>query len=183
MSPAPSPATHPFLVHAAKLRRELGTRWHEVRRGSLPDLVCSGSAVPEEAEVEADVVLESILGGVAVTGTVRAPWRGSCRRCLAPAAGQVEVAVREHFTEDGDGEETYPLRDGEVDLEPLVRDAVLLDLPQAPLCRPDCRGLCPSCGADRNEQPCSCQPPRDERWAALDSLRPPSEDPGSGQPG
>ncbi|HZU78781.1 MAG TPA: DUF177 domain-containing protein [Acidimicrobiales bacterium] len=182
MSPATSSTTRPFLVHAAKLRKELGSRWHEVRRGVLPDLVVTGSAVPDEAEVEADVVLESVLGGVAVTGTVRAPWQGSCRRCLAPARGELAVAVREHFTEDGDGEETYPLHDGEVDLEPLVRDAVLLELPQAPLCRADCRGLCPICGADRNEQACTCEPPRDERWAALDALRPPSEDPG-GAPG
>ena len=164
-------AHRPFLVHATKLRRAMGTRWHEVRRGVVEDLACSGSAVPADAEVEADVVLEAIVGGVAVTGTVRAPWAGSCRRCLAPATGELALPVREHFTEGGDGEETYPLADGEVDLEPLVRDAVLLELPQAPLCRPDCLGLCPTCGANRNEEPCSCVAPRDERWAALDVLR------------
>ncbi|MHB8682666.1 MAG: YceD family protein [Acidimicrobiales bacterium] len=163
--------TGPFVVHTAKLRKSLGTRWHEVRRGAIEGLACSGSAVPAGAEAEADVVLESVLGGVAVSGSVRAPWSGSCRRCLAPASGLVEVRVREHFTEGGDGEETYPLASGEVDLEPMVRDAVLLDLPQAPLCRPDCLGLCPWCGANRNEEACSCQAPRDERWAALDVLR------------
>jgi uncharacterized protein len=168
----------PFVVHAAKLRQHLGTRWHEVRRGPIEDLACSGSAVPEDAEVEADVVLESVLGGVAVSGTVRAPWAGSCRRCLEPAAGVLAVPVREHFTEGGDGEDTYPLHDGDVDLEPLVRDAVLLELPQAPLCRPDCQGLCPTCGADRNVGPCGCAAPRDLRWAALDALR--SDAPPSG---
>lgn len=160
----------PFLVHSAQLRRQVGTRWHEVRHGVLDDLACSGSAVPEGAEVEADVVLESVVGGVAVAGTVRAPWAGTCRRCLEPASGTLVVPVREHFTEGGDGEDTYPLHDGEVDLEPMVRDAVLLELPQAPLCVAECRGLCPQCGVNRNEETCACQPERDERWAALDVL-------------
>lgn len=171
MVTVPVTASRPFVVHAAKLLRQLGSRWHEVRRGVVDDLACSGSAVPAGAEVEADVVLESVIGGVAVTGTVRAQWTGTCRRCLEPATGSVEVAVREHFTRGGDGEETYPLDDGEVDLEPMVRDAVLLELPQAPLCREGCLGLCPLCGSDRNVEPCDCEPPADPRWAALDVLR------------
>ncbi|MHB8329537.1 MAG: YceD family protein [Acidimicrobiales bacterium] len=126
-------AGRPFVVHVAKLRRAVGTRWHEVRRGVLDDLACSGSAVPEHAEVEADVVLESVMGGVAAAGTVGAPWAGGCRRCLASATGTLLVRVREHYTAGGEGEDTYRLGDGEVDLEPLVRDAVLLELPQAPL--------------------------------------------------
>jgi len=161
----------PFVVHAARLRRQIGSRWHEVRRGVIADLACSGSAVPEGAEVEADVVLESVVGGLSVAGTVRAPWAGTCRRCLEAARGLLAVPVREHFTEDGDGEETYALNDGEVDLEPMVRDAVLLELPQAPLCQPGCLGLCAGCGANRNLEPCTCEPPRDERWSALDVLR------------
>ena len=61
--------------------------------------------------------------------------------------------MRELYTEDGDGEETYPLVDDEVDLEPLVRDAVLLELPLAPLCRPDCLGLCPSAAPTATRRP------------------------------
>jgi uncharacterized protein len=168
-------SARPFLVHAGRLRRAVGTRQREVRRGVVDDLACSGSRVPEQAEVEADVVLESVMGGLSVAGVVRAPWAGTCRRCLEPAGGVLEVPVREHFTEGGDGEETYPLHHGEVDLEPMVRDAVLLELPQAPLCRPDCKGLCPTCGADRNLGACHCEPRRDDRWAALDALGVPGE--------
>ena len=81
------------------------------------------------------------------------------------------MKVLEHFTEEGDGSDTYPLRHDEIDLEPMVHDAVLLELPQAPLCRPDCRGLCPTCGADLNAQSCDCdQNPIDPRWEALGAL-------------
>jgi len=176
------------VVHVAKLRRAVGTRWHEVRQGSLRDLDCSGSAVPDGASPVADVVLESVLGGVSVTGTVRAPWEGACRRCLMPASGVLTLAVRELYTEDGDGDDTYPLGHDEVDLESLVRDAVLLELPLAPLCAPDCAGLCPTCGVNRNTESCSCGAARDPRWDALDVLRVPegrvetesSRSPGSG---
>ena len=166
-------AGHRFRVPVARLRRVIGTRWHERRQGTVDDLECSGSAVPAGSPIEVDVVLDAVIGGVSVTGTVRAPWAGECRRCLAPASGTLEVPVRELYTEDGDGEETYPLVDDVVDLEPLAHDAVLLELPVAPLCRPDCLGLCPSCGANRNEETCTCEPPADPRWAALDVLRVP----------
>jgi uncharacterized protein len=166
-------SAHPFVVHVAKLRRVLGTRWHEVRTGTLEDLACSGSEVPSGAVLGADVMLDAIAGGVAVTGVVTAPWTGECRRCLARATGTIRVPVRELYTEDGDGEETYPLIDDVVDLGVLVHDAVLLELPIAPLCEEACRGLCPMCGVNRNEQECRCELPRDERWAALDVLRVP----------
>jgi uncharacterized protein len=166
-------AARPFVVHVAKLRRVLGTRWHEVRSGALDDLECSGSAVPPGAEVRADVTLEAIAGAVTVVGVVEAPWTGACRRCLAPASGTLRVPVRELYRPDGDGEDAYPLVDDEVDLADLVHDAVLLELPIAPVCDEECRGLCPLCGINRNEQTCHCETPRDERWAALDVLRVP----------
>ncbi|HET6915863.1 MAG TPA: DUF177 domain-containing protein [Acidimicrobiales bacterium] len=79
-----------------------------------------------------------------------------------------------HHTPAGEeeDEETYPLKGELLDLQPLVRDALLLDLPLAPLCREDCKGLCPTCGADLNDGPCSCaRAPADPRWAALDLLK------------
>lgn len=164
---------HPFVVHVAGLRKTAGTRWHEVRQGVVPDLRCGSSFVPDDADCEADVTLEAVSGAVEVTGTVTAPWQGECRRCLAVARGQLRIPVRELYTVGGDGEDTYPLRADTLDLEPLVHDAVLLELPPAPLCGPDCRGLCPWCGANRNETDCDCRPPADERWAALDALRVP----------
>jgi uncharacterized protein len=166
-------SARPFVVHVAKLRRVLGTRWHEVRAGVIDDLACSGSAVPAGAEVGADVTLEAMAGGITVSGVVTAPWAGECRRCLVTASGTLTIPVRELYTEDGDGEDAYRLADDQVDLEDLVHDAVLLELPMAPVCHEGCLGLCPMCGVNRNEKKCSCERPRDDRWAALDVLRVP----------
>lgn len=164
----------PFVVPVGQLRQSTGSRWHRTCRGVLHDLAVTGSAVPAGEPVEADVDIEAVQGGMAVSGVVRFPWAGWCRRCLAPTGGVIEVAVTETFTPGGDGEETYPLAGDVVDLTPLVRDAVVLQLPPAPLCNPDCLGLCPTCGSDRNLEPCRCVPVSDGRWAALDVLVPPS---------
>lgn len=180
----------PFVVHVARLRRVAGTRWHELREGVLdPDrvIVARSSAdttVPEAATARCDIVLEAYPGGVMVTGTVRAPWQGVCRRCAVPVTGELTVPVRERFVEtvftgpsghavdlEEEDPEAYPIVEDELDLRPMVRDAVVLELPLAPLCRPDCQGLCPQCGADRNEEVCACEAPRDPRWANLDVLR------------
>jgi uncharacterized protein len=61
--------------------------------------------------------------------------------------------------------------DEAIDLGPLVHEAILGELPMAPLCRDDCQGLCASCGVNRNEEQCSCVAPLDPRWASLDVLR------------
>ena len=68
-----------------------------------------------------------------------------------------------------DGDE-YPLVEGQVDLEPLIRDVVVLAMPFAPLCRPECRGLCARCGGDLNLGACTCPPEADPRWAPLADL-------------
>jgi len=129
--------------------------------------------VEAEARVDVAVTLQSFRGGLRVRGRVAAPWFGVCRRCSVPVHGRVDVAVDERFVdhrEPGD-EEAYPIEDDTVDLAPLVHDAILLELPLAPLCRDDCRGLCPFCGIDRNEAQCECAAPVDPRWATLDGLR------------
>jgi uncharacterized protein len=175
-------AADPFVVPVARLRRRAGERSHEVRRGPFdPDGVLApprpaDTRVPDGAEAEADLVLESFFGGVMATGTVRAPWTGCCRRCAVEVTGRVEVPVKERFVDppapgQPEDDEAYLLVEDRADLGPLVREAVLLELPLAPLCRADCAGLCPECGADRNQGPCGCGPRRDPRWASLDALR------------
>ncbi|MGH9157758.1 MAG: YceD family protein [Acidimicrobiales bacterium] len=162
----------PFLVNVGALRRVDGTRWSESRHGPMPGLALTGSAVPDDGEVLVDVMLESVPGAVVVTGTVEAPWRGECRRCLSEATGRVRIELRELFEEHPDPDQTYPLDGDRLDLALLARDAVLLELPLAPLCSQGCQGLCLTCGADRNQGDCGCAPEMvDHRWAALDALR------------
>jgi len=149
-------AARPFVVGVANLVRS-GPR-REQRCGPVSGLTVTWSEVPAGAELAADVLLEPVHGGVMVSGTVEAPWEAECRRCLGPARGTVRVEVRELYENRSDGEETYPISGDQLDLEPLVRDAVLLELPQAPLCGEGCQGLCPTCGADLNTGACGCTP-------------------------
>jgi uncharacterized protein len=162
----------PFVVNVATLRRQPGASLRERREAPIPELAVIGSSVPEGATVVVEVLLESVHGGIMATGSVTASWVGDCRRCLAVARGDLHSAVRELFEPGGDPEQTYPLRGDQLDLEPLARDAVLLELPQVPLCAEGCLGLCPVCGINRNEASCSCQTESvDPRWAPLDALR------------
>jgi uncharacterized protein len=117
------------------------------------------------------VGLEAIPEGVVADGRISAPWRAECRRCLAEVTGRVDVEFRELFERSPREGETYALGHEEIDLDPLIREAVLLALPLAPLCEAGCQGMCPICGANLNEGPCGCPPAgRDPRWAALDDL-------------
>jgi uncharacterized protein len=104
--------------------------------------------VPEGAELELDVRLERVAEGVLVTATVRAPLVGECARCLDLFTSSTEVRFTELFThEAGDDEADGYLLDGDLlDLEPALRDALVLELPLAPLCADDCPGLCSECG-------------------------------------
>ena len=172
----------PFTVHVARLRRSRQPE-HVVRRGEVAlagpmeetGIDPGRSVVPTGAEVEADVTLTPFEGGIDVAGTVTAPWEGTCRRCAEPVSGELRIPVHERFADRPIAatadEEIYPIDDDVIDLAPLVRDSVVLELPAAPLCREDCAGLCPQCGANRNEGPCGCVAPRDPRWANLDVLR------------
>ena len=162
----------PFVVNVADLVHRPGARRHEVRQGPIGELEVSGSRVPATAEVEVDTALEWVSEGILATGSAATQWQGECRRCLTPVSGVVRAQFRELFEASPTEGETYPLRHEYLDLEPLGRDAVLVELPLAPLCRDDCRGLCPTCGVDRNASDCDCaSEERDPRWAALDVLR------------
>jgi uncharacterized protein len=173
----------PFRVNVTGLRRTPGARRREYRAAPIEGLEVTSSRVPAGTDDVVDVVLEASDGGIVVTGTVSARWIGECRRCLREVGGELVIDVRELYEDrpaaghhpTGRAEpapETYPVTDEAVDLLPLARDAILLNLPQAPLCRPDCAGLCVTCGADLNDGPCSCLPPAaDARWAPLDALR------------
>jgi uncharacterized protein len=131
--------------------------------------------IPQGNELALDVRLESVVEGVLASGTATAPLAGQCARCLDPVVDRLEVDVTELFAypdtvtdESTEPGEVSRVVDDLVDLEPVVRDAVLLALPQAPLCREDCPGLCPECGEKRVELGTDHRHETiDPRWAVL----------------
>lgn len=163
----------------ADLRTNPGTRRAVERSFSSEGVATSTAAVPPSAEVQVQVEIEALAGAVGgpsivVEGTITTGWTGACRRCLEAIEGEAEVELREVFEERPTDGETYPLNDDVVDLEPMVRDALLLALPLAPLCRPDCAGPAPEVfptGPSGTEDVDPSDGSPDPRWSALDDLR------------
>ena len=130
-------------------------------------------AVPVGSEVSLDLRLEAVMDGVLVTGTVTAALAAECGRCLEPVTSTLAAPVQELFSYDlPEGDEDAPLMVGDlIDLEPILRDAVVLALPATPLCSPDCAGLCSECGARlENAEDGHNHETLDPRWAALGTL-------------
>ncbi|MGN6723598.1 MAG: YceD family protein [Marmoricola sp.] len=166
--------------------RELGRRPGSQREVSLTEaapaeLGIEVLTVPEGSPIQLDLRLEAVMEGVLVTGSAQADLVGECVRCLDPIEDSVDVRFQELFVYDDGGAESSSELDDEldvrrlegdlIDLEPLLRDAVVLALPFQPLCSDDCPGLCPECGErladDPNHQHAE---PIDPRWAALTDL-------------
>ncbi|MEW2545624.1 DUF177 domain-containing protein [Streptomyces sp. NPDC047002] len=142
-------------------------------------------AVPEGDPVALELRLESVMEGVLVSGTARATAAGECVRCLEPLSREVEADIQELFSyhdaddrgrpkaepaDDAEDEDTLYVEDGLFDLEPVLRDAVVLALPMQPLCSEDCAGLCPQCGVRLADEPGHHHDAVDPRWAALQGL-------------
>jgi uncharacterized protein len=147
----------------------------------------TGELAPDDpalAGIEWPVVRPvQVRGRFSTAGEGKFFWRGhlttavqaQCRRCLSDVDVPLAVELSLIFSSDADtpeGEGCYPIppRSQDLDLTDAVREELLLAMPQFVECRPDCRGLCPRCGANLNEGPCSCPPERDPRWDALRQL-------------
>lgn len=131
--------------------------------------------------------------GALLEGDVRARLAQQCSRCLRPITSEVETEFGEQYyaTIGVTSGESLPEAppdartigsDFKVDLAPLLLEELLLVVPQAPLCRPDCRGLCSECGADLNERPHEHERPADDRWAKLRDLHPDGGENGGDRP-
>ncbi|PVE13135.1 metal-binding protein [Streptomyces scopuliridis RB72] len=143
---------------------------------------------PEGVPVELALRLESVMEGVLITGTARAAAEGECVRCLEPLSQEVAADFQEMFSyhdaddrgrtraepaadaEYSEDDDRLFIEDGLFDLEPVLRDAVVLALPMQPVCRETCAGLCSTCGIRLDENPDHHHDAVDIRWAALQGL-------------
>jgi len=135
--------------------------------------------VPDDRPVDAELLLESVIEGIYVSGDISGSMDLSCAGCLKPIEQPFVVGVHELFAAPGaaDPDEGYGLSpEGVIDIEPMLRDAVVLTMPFSPRCSTGCRGLCERCGGDRNLGECSCGPETDPRWSALASIEFPDDD-------
>jgi uncharacterized protein len=155
---------------------ELGRRagaMKEVRRdAAAPEGMGSEViGVPEGSPIRLDLRIEAVGEGVLATGVAEVQLAGECARCLTPISDTEEIDVQELFLFPGrepDDAEASRVEDELIDLEPVLRDAVVLDLPFIPLCREDCAGMCPTCGASLNDDPSHTHGVQsDPRWADL----------------
>ncbi len=150
----------------------------EMREHSLdlptPEKWGEGLVSVAEGEIlELDVRLESVHEGILVSGTVDTTATGVCGRCLIDITEPVKVEFQELFAYPGDEASDFGVQDDHVDLENLVRDAIVLSLPFQPVCQPDCPGLDPNTGERLTESPGeSEQTSVDPRWAALQQYTP-----------
>lgn len=174
----------PLVLDTRDLPRRPGAMRTVERAVPAPaDLGIELIGVPQGATIRLDLRLESVSEGVLVSGTVTGPVEGECGRCLRPVADTLVVDIQElyayaHSTTDEttDEDEVGRLQGELIDLEPALRDAVVLALPNHPLCRQDCPGLCPDCGVPWDDLPAEHSHQQlDPRWSALSQLTRPAE--------
>lgn len=165
----------PLVIDTHALGRRAGNERTLQRTVPAPaELGVEMLRVPDGSSLELDLRLEAVLEGVLVTGTVTGQLEGECVRCLEPIEDQIEVGLTELYVydaEEGD-EETSTLEGDLLDLEPALRDAIVLELPLQPLCQDDCEGLCAECGVRLLDHPGHHHDaPVDPRWASLGALK------------
>jgi len=152
----------------------------EIRRvvPAPEDLGVELIGVPRGSDLVLDLTLQSVSEGVYVSGRVRARLAGECGRCLRTIEDTMDVEIAELYAyedsttdETTDEDEVGRIEHDLIDLEPVVRDALVLALPVNPVCREDCRGLCPECGVPWDDLPTGhTHDHLDPRWAALSKL-------------
>lgn len=142
-------------------------------QGTLEDLVTEVASVAQDRPVSGSLLLESVIEGILVTGRLTGVLLLECVRCLTDFQQPFDLAVQEMFVPGaGPQDDEYPLDvSGLIEPEQMFRDTIGLEMPFAPLCKPDCLGLCPVCGGDRNLGECPGGHENvDPRWQGLEAL-------------
>jgi uncharacterized protein len=164
----------PLVFDTRELGRRAGSMLELHRDLTAPagwelDLV----RVPVGTAVSLDLRLESVMDGVLASAELQAPLSAECGRCLQPVERRLDVSIAELFVYEPDpDDDEVPVLDGDLlDLEPVLRDAVVLALPFNPVCDETCAGLCVTCGERLDDlEPGHSHEVLDPRWAALSAL-------------
>jgi uncharacterized protein len=171
----------PHVLDTRELGRRPGQSQRVRRSMPAPSGMQVGlSLVPDGIELTVELLLEAVMEGVLVTLDCDVPVTGECARCLDPVDLVLPVHAQELVAHPDEtlGDDVFILEGDLLDLEPLLRDAVVLALPATVLCRPDCPGLCPQCGARLADDPDHTHDaPVDPRWAALGAVHHADPDP------
>jgi len=171
----------PLVLDTRELSRRAGSMRPLSRTVPAPPrLGLELLSVPEGSDIALDLRLEAVVEGVLVTGRARMRAVGECGRCLDPVSDELVVELLQLYaypdSEVPEDEDTERLVGDLLDLEPALRDAVVLTLPLTPLCDPDCAGLCVDCGQRLDDLPEDHgHETADPRWAALTALQPAGE--------
>lgn len=170
---------HPLVIDSRRLPRQPGAS----KRFTIdvsPEAGLGNDVVTLDTDpVAVDLLLESVLDGILVTGDTQLRMTGDCVRCLEPFDRSLDIAFRQFFTYPGvevdpdsaEDEDIVAMRGPLLDLRPAFRDATVLALPLGPTCSPDCPGLCPQCGFRMADDPDHGHESSDPRLAALGELR------------
>lgn len=154
----------PFIID---MPEELGQlSGMHVLSGTLPETsYAAGAEVFETPQgIDYELTLTNTGEGILLQGTAHAQANGRCARCLAPVELEVSGSVEGYYLlEHADQAEGYERDefdyvgdDGTIDLSGPLEAAIVYGTPYVVVCREDCKGLCPRCGADLNEGPCGC---------------------------
>ncbi|MFM5967558.1 MAG: YceD family protein [Micrococcales bacterium] len=155
------------LMHKPGAMRRVDTEF------AIPEaLTNSVATVPAGSEVELESRLESVHEGILVTGTLFGDAEAECSRCLDPLKLPIEVDFQELFAYSLTEQDEFAVLDEHIDLEQVIRDAVVLSLPFQPVCSADCLGLCVECGQKLAENPNHVHEAAiDSRWSALQNFK------------
>ncbi len=162
----------PLVVDTHELGRRPGNERTVTLSIAAPaDLGSAVFGVPEGSDIAIELRLEAVMDGVLATGTASAQAIGECVRCLDALDEDLVVDFQELYLYEESGEDELSLEGELLDLEPVLRDAVVLALPFKPVCDPECPGLCPECGARLADDPDHTHGEAiDPRWSALSQL-------------
>jgi uncharacterized protein len=176
-------STHHFAIPVKSLMHKPGTSETLTRVIPAPTHYGEAVCVVREGEpLHLSLLLESVHEGILASGTVDTTAQAECVRCLDPMTVSIQASIQELFAYLPDDSYDYQVVQDEIDLDQVVRDQVVVELPFQPVCSTDCPGLDPETGEKRDAESAKADTTRiDPRWSKLQDVFP--EDSPGGESG